>query len=264
MLDPDFINRAVPPGSMRYFAWLYTPAPYRDLLTSLFVIENEIQSSARAAHEVAHTRLQWWRGEIDRLVNRSAQHPATQILQSALPTTDFSLLHELLAAADMDLARMTYHTQTELSAYLTRSGGTIFSLAATSEAHRTRAAELGALVRRVETLRDFHADLRAGRLYWPLDELTQLGIAPERALDSAHREQLLNLLESEANRLVTTLQDSPAPDDYLLARPLNVLAGLHLRLAERIAADKRHVFTKRIELGSLEKNWSAWRSARRS
>ena len=54
---------------MRYFALLYTPAEHRDALSALFVIDTELRdSAASASHDVAHTRLQWWRAEIDRLV----------------------------------------------------------------------------------------------------------------------------------------------------------------------------------------------------
>ncbi len=48
--------------------------------------------------------------EIDRLVNGDAQHPATRVLSnhSIDGSRRFVKLHELIAAADMDLARMTY------------------------------------------------------------------------------------------------------------------------------------------------------------
>ena len=78
MLDQSLITRALPPGSMRYFAWLYTPAAHREVIAALFVIEAELHDSARAAHEVAHHRLQWWRDEIDQLIAGKARHPATQ------------------------------------------------------------------------------------------------------------------------------------------------------------------------------------------
>jgi phytoene synthase len=80
-LDSSLMARAAPPGSMRYYAWLYTPEVQRDFLAALFVIENELHDTARAAHEVAHIRLQWWREEIERLIEGRAQHPATQVLQ---------------------------------------------------------------------------------------------------------------------------------------------------------------------------------------
>lgn len=261
MLDSDFIQRAAPSGSMRYFALLYTPELHRELMAALFVLENEIRASARATHEVAHTRMQWWRGEIDRLTNRNAQHPATKVLQAALPGADFSLLHELLAAADMDLARMTYHTEAELNSYLSRSGGTIFSLAAEGS-QRAAAKQLGALIRRVETLRDLHADLRSGRIFWPLDELTSKNIVPERILDEAAREPLKALVATETERLIQSIEGFTALHGYILARPLNVLLKLHGRLAKRIARENYEVFTKRHEPGALEKNFTAWRAAR--
>lgn len=82
-LDSTLLNRAVPPGSMRYYAWLYTPEIPRDVIAALFLIENELHDTARAPHEVAHIRLQWWREEIDRLIAGKAQHPATRVLQAA-------------------------------------------------------------------------------------------------------------------------------------------------------------------------------------
>src|SRR5687768_13273727 len=153
--DDTLINRAAPPGSMRYFAVLYTQAEKRDALTALFIIDAEIRESAQSAnHDVAHTRLQWWRQEIDRAVNDNAQHPATRLLASS--TTDrrqFGQLHELIVAADMDLARMTYRNEQELRAYCARSGGSITELMASQlavsvpldAAARTAANKLGAL-----------------------------------------------------------------------------------------------------------------------
>ncbi len=263
MLDSDYLHRAAPPGSMRYFALLYSPPAQRELLTALFVVESEIRASTDAAHEVAHTRLQWWRGEIDRLINRNAQHPATKVLQSALPEVDFSKLHEVLVAADMDLARMTYHTTQELNAYLERSGGGLFELAEDTVS-RPSSRRLGGLIRRVETLRDLAVDLRAGRLYWPIDELSASGISPQRPSDPEYREPWQALLASEAQRLCATLSTLEPPGADGLARPMAVLAALHGRLAKTIADAPESVFSTRHELGALQKVWTAWRAARRS
>jgi phytoene/squalene synthetase len=45
-------------------------------------------------------------------------------------------------------------------------------------------------------------------------------------------------------------------------RPLAVLAALHRRLLDRIAARNYDVATSRIDLGPVEKPWVAWRTAR--
>ncbi len=256
-LESDFLNRAAPPGSMRYFALLYASAKQRESLTALFVIDAEIRASTLAAHEVAHTRLQWWRAEIDRLVNRNAQHPATQTLQAAMPAAEFSILHELLMAADMDMAHMTYNTGPELNAYLHRSGGAIFELASRSTDGNARRA--GALIRRVETLRDLTIDSRNGRVYWPLDELENRKISIEQLARGQSTDAIRRLLATEIARL-------RAEFDVLqiLYRPLIVLAKLHVQLLNRIERANCDVFSQRHELGPWKKSWTAWRAARRS
>jgi phytoene synthase len=255
-LDPDYINRAAPPGSLRYFALLYTPVDQRDLLTSLFVIETEIRASIHAAHEVAHTRLQWWRGEIDRLVNRNAQHPATKVLQSSLPNADFAILHELIVAADMDMARMTYNNAAELNAYLERSGGVVLQIAAQRDDQDVRKA--GALIRRVETLRDLSLDARAGRIYWPLDELDARKIELDQLRGERSSDAVRALIAAEVARLHS---EFGALNTTL--RPVRVLTELHAKLLRRIERANHDVFTQRHELGPLEKVWTAWRAARR-
>jgi phytoene synthase len=258
----DYVARAAPPGSMRYFALLYAPATQRELLAALFVVEAEIRASTDAAHEVAHTRLQWWRGEIDRLANRNAQHPATLTLQIALPNGQFAGLHELLVAADMDLARMTYANAQELDAYLRRSGGSIFGVAA-GDTDDSSVRAVGAQIRRVETLRDLIHDSKSGRVYWPLDDLNAHDVDPEHLYTDANRLKLRTLLANETMRLSAALRNFTVPVTYPLSRPLVVLAELHAKLADRIARSNHDVFTVRHELGSWEKVWTAWRAARR-
>jgi 15-cis-phytoene synthase len=257
-LAAEFLQRAAPPGSTRYFALLYATPTERELLSTLFVIDSEIRASIYAAHEVAHTRLQWWRTEIDRLINRNAQHPATQALQSALPNADFSVLHEVLVAADMDVACMTYQTKAELDAYLIRSG-TVYEFAAQpSPEARLHARQLGTLLRRVETLRDLSIEAKAGRVYLPFDELDTRKITLENLRSTQPPKLLIDLVAAEVQRVATELNAIP-----LVSRPLTVLGQLHARLLTQITAADHDVFSQRHELGPLRKVWTAWRAARR-
>ncbi|NLG74943.1 MAG: squalene/phytoene synthase family protein, partial [Xanthomonadaceae bacterium] len=275
-LDASLVNRAAPPGSMRYFALLYTPEDRRDALTALFVIDAEIREAADSAnHEVAHTRLRWWRDEVDRLVNAGAQHPATQALERHHRGSreSFAKLHELLVAADMDLARMTYANASELRAYLARSGGTLAELIAaelaspdtSNDAVRSAANAIGIGIRQAEIVRDVRQDVHDGRLYFPLEELDEHAVQTEQLSKGE--------INAGAKRILARMkQDAQAalaprlPDDgtHEALRPLRVLAALHGRLLERIAARHYEVGKERIELGPLEKPWTAWREARRS
>ncbi len=271
-LDDSLVNRAAPPGSMRYFSLLYAPEERRDRLCALYVIDAEIRESAQSAnHDVAHTRLQWWRAEIDRLVNGSPQHPATRLLdEGAAPDrAAFAKLHETVVAADMDLARMTYSNARELRAYCSRSGGAIQELMAAQllaplpldEATRATANRIGVGVRQSEILRDLRQDACDGRVYLPQDRLTAHNVTLEdlrgREIPPRLRAALREYRDAVGEELQTALAAARAP-----LRPLAVLAALHRSLLKRIAARDFDVATARIDLGPIEKPWVAWRAAR--
>ena len=260
---------------MRYFALLYTPKGRREAVTALYVIDAEIRESAQSAnHDVAHTRLQWWRAEIDRLVNASPQHPATRALHEQYRGEHSSLgkLHELLVAADMDLARMTYLNMRELRSYCVRSGGAIQELVAAQltpdglldEPTRTAANAIGVGIRQAEIVRDLRQDACDGRIYLPLELLEQHAARPEDLRQpeiSANSKSVLSMIRNGA---LNELNRRPSHSQQrALLRPLCVLATLHHCLLDRIAARNYDVASERIDLGRLEKPWIAWREARR-
>ena len=271
-LDDSLVNRAAPAGSMRYFSLLYAPEDRRERLCALYVIEAELRESAQSAnHDVAHTRLQWWRGEIDRLVNGSPQHPATRLLNhSPIDRSLFAKLHETVAAADMDLARMTYSNMRELRAYASRSSGAIQELMAAQlvgpapldEALRATANRIGVGVRESEMLRDLRQDAYDGRVYLPQDRLTGRNVSLEdlRAREVApHVKAVMReFKDAVQEELHSAIRSATAQ-----LRPLGVLAALHRKLLDRIAARDYDVATSRIELGPIEKPWVAWRAARK-
>jgi phytoene synthase len=270
-LDDSLVNRAAPPGSMRYFSLLYAPENKREQLLALYVIDAEIRESAQSAnHDVAHTRLQWWRAEIDRLVNGSPQHPAMRLLNDSLgERSSFAKLHETIVAADMDLARMTYSNMGELRAYSSRSGGAIQELAAAQlvaplpldEAVRATANRIGIGVRQSEMLRDLRQDAYGGRVYLPQERLTRHNVTLEdmrgREVAPHLKAALREFKDAVHEELRSALASAPAS-----LRPLAVLGALHRRLLDRIAAQDFDVAKSRIDLGPIEKPWVAWRTAR--
>jgi 15-cis-phytoene synthase len=271
-LDDSLVNRAAPAGSLRYFSLLYAPDDKRDQLCALYVVEAEIRESALSAnHDVAHTRLQWWRAEIDRLVNGNPQHPATKLLHE-MPgdRAGFSKLHEVAVAADMDLARMTYSNMRELRAYCSRSGGAVLELMAAQlvapapldDAKRATANRLGSGVRHSEILRDLRRDAYDGRVYLPQDRLTEHHVTLEDMRNREVPPRLKVALREYRDVVKEELQAALASTSGQL-RPLAVLAALHRRLLDRIAARDFDVATSRIDLGPIEKPWVAWRAARK-
>lgn len=272
MLDRSHITRALPPGSMRYFAWLYTPTEYRDVVAALFVIEAELHDSARAPHEVAHHRLQWWREEIDQLIAGKARHPATQVLQShARQSIDFQPLHTTLLSTAQELANSTYETDAELVRYFQGGLGTLLATAMhylspnPSSAALDAATQLGAFIRHAEVIRDLRQDLHQGRLFLPLAQLDELNLDYEILQSITWPEPFIELLKTRCAQSLNqlkTLKNSLLRDEKKALRPLLVLAELHAALLHQISTDPVTYTQQRLELKPLSKLWTAWRTAR--
>jgi phytoene synthase len=274
-VDRSMIDRAAPPGSPRYFSLLYTPPEKREVLTALYVVALEIADSARSvSHDVAHTRLAWWRNEVDRLANEMPQHPAARVLLPlrTVPGLQLARFNDLMLAADADLACLTFSTRAELTAYTERSGGALFEIAARwvaaptelSVATASTVSRLGALVREVEILRDVRQDAVDGRVYLPLAmlDLHRVPVADLRKaeLSAGYRAVLEEYATSVRQRLVQALHELPAGERHSV-RPLFVMASLSLRLLDRIRLDNFPVTKRRIDLGDFDKVWTAWRAA---
>jgi len=274
-LDNELVNRTAPPGSMRYFSLLYSPEDRREIVQALYSIDMEIRESAKSAsHDVAHTRLTWWRAETDRLLNANAQHPATRVLleRTSGDRAVFNKLHEVLAAADMDLARMTFSNQQELRAYCSRSGGAIQELIASlligpenlDETTRAAANKLGVGIRMTEIVRDLRQDAYDGNVYLPLDLLDKHALTTEHLRAREVDPKLKDALRSMRESAIVELDLPPRGPQTEHLRPVYVLAALHRKLLDHIAARNYDVATERIELGPLQKPWTAWRAAHRA
>ena len=268
-------ERGAPPGSLRYFAVLFAPPDTRPVLEALYDFEAEVRATVDTnSHEAAHARVQWWRGEIDRLVAGRATHPIAIALQPVRERrdVDLGLLHESLVAADLDLARMTYHNWQELEAYCMRAAGALQTVAAAvlagdrpvSEDERRFARALGSAQRQAEMIRDVRHDLRRGRLYLPLDLVESAGITPTALQQPAPPAGLDALLAEWRVRVAGTLAELPgslADRTHRAAQRHGlVLGALHARLLEE-SGRRAGSDDVRVEIGPFARLWTAWRTA---
>jgi phytoene synthase len=262
----------IPPGSLRHFAVLYSGTRARATLTALYAFERQLADTVRLPnHDVAHTRLQWWRGEVDRLLAGNAAHPITRTLQSLPPAADRTLLHEALVAADIDLARMTLANAAELEAYCFRASGSLQTLAAQacagtrtlSPSERDFARSVGAAVRQAEIIRDVRHDLEQGRLRVPLDRLEAAGVDPLTVGPGTTAENLLDLLQDWATSVRLQLLALPgmlATSEKPAQRHGLILAALHVKLVERLE-HSGELARAPPEVPSWQRLWTAWRTA---
>ena len=274
-MKPLTSERGAPPGSLRYFAVLFAPPAARPVLEALYDFEAEIRDTIdTGSHEAAHARVQWWRGEIDRLVAGRASHPIAIALQPLRERrdVDLGLLHETLVAADLDLARMTYQNWPELEAYCVRAAGALQTIAAAvlagdravSEDERRFARKLGSAQRQAEMIRDVRRDLQRGRLYLPLEVAESAGIAPTELQQPTPPSGLGALVADWRKRVAGALDELPGslPERTHRAAQRHglVLGALHARLLDETA---RHTGGDdvRVELGPFARLWTAWRTA---
>lgn len=274
----EVLPRGLPPGSPRHLAVLFSEAGTRLLLGALYAFEAEMRRIvAGDSHEAAHARLQWWRDELERLFDGRPRHPIAVALHP-LPNragADLTLLRELLVAADLDLARFTYHSWQELEAYCFRSSGALQVLIATvvadgrtlTEQERRFAGQLGAGIRQVEILRDLKADFERGRLYAPLDELATARVDPALLARSPTEGAAAEFLAGWRRRVRDALRSLPAlldaPDLRRAQRHGLVLASMHVRLIEHMDGPDA-LAPRRFDLEPLGRLWTAWRTALRN
>jgi len=197
----------------RRLAWLYSSTVQRPVFAALSALECEIGASLRPGldHQVAHTRLAWWREECARTAQGSPTHPLTRELAMVLAPlgpTPLAGLAGLVDTAVWDLSCATFGTRRELTGYCERWStamvAPLVSLALPA-AGAEQARALGVGLREIELLLALAPDARAGRLRIPLDELERANTVPESLAQPPWPAPLAQLLRERHRALRTAL-----------------------------------------------------------
>jgi phytoene synthase len=261
-------------SAARTLALLYSTVAERPVLAALWAIEKEIGASLRSGldHQVAHSRLAWWREECTRCAAGQPRHPLTRSLRAALPpgaTGALGGLTGLVDAAAWDLAAATFGTRRELRAYCERWAGAVIAplleLAAPAAPSAT-ARELGAALRELELLAHLARDARAGRLRLPLDELAALRAEPAAVARPPWPPPLAARLRERHQELRAALGAavrSLTPAVQPALRGLLVWAALACAHSRR-AAQRLPAAPAGSDHHSPLDAWRAWRAARRA
>mgnify|MGYP001768049555 CR=1 FL=1 len=75
-------DKAARSGSSFYYSFMFLPPERRRAITALYAYCREVDDTVDEATDpqVARARLDWWRGEIERLFAGDPQHPVTRAL----------------------------------------------------------------------------------------------------------------------------------------------------------------------------------------
>lgn len=223
------------PLAMR-LALIFAGRDGRPALEALAAIDGELHAATRPGieHTVAHAKLAWWRGEVDRLAAGRPEHPLTRALRAAAgDAPDYRLLHERLTAADFALVGFGPASPAEWDALLARSHGALEQLGAEALAGR-RDPALAAF------------GLALGR-----------GLGLLEAAEGATGEERATLLAGAERALASATASLPAGLRAAQAPGL-------VRLALADARRRRLVLGRPPEPAPLLQLWLAWRAARRA
>jgi phytoene synthase len=262
-------ERAAASGSSFYYSFLFLPADKRRAIIALYAFCREVDDVVDECHdiELAHTKLAWWRAEVERIYDGTPTHPVGHALKDV--TSHISLpreqLFEIIDGMAMDLSLSRYSDFKGLQLYCYRVASVVGLLAAEifgySDRHTLKYAhDLGMAFQLTNIIRDVGEDARRGRIYLPIDELQRFNVPAADILEARHSDNFRKLMQFQAERAIhfydQAMAQLPAVDRKS-QRPGLVMAAIYRTLLDEIARDGFLVLDRRTSLTPLRKVWIA-------
>jgi phytoene synthase len=177
----------VPPGTARYWSWLFAAAESRAPLLGIYALGAEWQALADPATEssVAHLKLAWWQDEMQRLAAGAPVHPIG-IYLAALPraaSVDFTPLVTAVRSTALQLGGVPLERGAELEPLCRALWGDPLALASRLAAdavddaavlHCTTALAVAGYLSKA--IRGYRREARVGRVPFAIDELLSAGV----------------------------------------------------------------------------------------
>ena len=269
-LDATYRTRALPPGTARYWSWLFAAAEARAPLLGIYALGAEWQALTDPSTEisVAHLKLAWWREEMHRLEQGSAVHPISLYL-TALPraaAVDFTPLSAAVTAAAAQVSGAPLERGSDLEPQSLALWGGPMALASQLAGDvrdetglRDCTNALAAADYLSRSIRGYRRDARAGRVPFAIDELLAAGVDnDDLAADPPppHLQNYLDGLRTRAAQYFETAAETLPRAQRARHRHLLVLAALgQAQLKNRAPASERR---------RLKDLLLAWTTARRA
>lgn len=265
-------DKAAASGSSFTLSFLFLPGAKRDAITAFYAFCREVDDVVDECRDpaVARTKLDWWRAELVRLYGGQPSHPVAMALLPVVGPYGIAReqLEEIIDGMAMDLARTRYAEFKDLRLYCHRVAGIVGEVAAgifgyQDHATLKYAARLGLALQLTNILRDVGEDARRGRIYLPLAELAQFGVAEADLLAGRDSEGFLRLAEFQYQRARATYDEALAllpASERKGQRPGLIMAAIYRDVLERIRTEGFPVLHRRVALTTGRKAWLAART----
>jgi len=264
----EWIEKAIPPGSGRYYALLHSDNNALSLraITTLISIWSRLGFTSRET-EVARRKLDWWRNELQ---GNDYQHPVTIALQPYLVEHPdlLSQLNSLLdgygsllrhGSPSTEQANHTFHKLTGGAACTALCGSQL------SETDKLIVSRTGIVLSQIRCLRYLRQHVANGLLCLPIASLEQAGISPQMLTADNTSTSLKNYLTSTLSAVNTELQTllNELIDCHNGVKPVFIYSQLQHQLVNVMLKDNANPLQQEIRLTPIKNYWHAFKAARR-
>jgi 15-cis-phytoene synthase len=273
-------QQAAQSGSSFYYSFLFLPPAQRDAIMALYAFCRAVDDVVDNVQDptVAASKLNWWRGEIDRMFAANTANPATHPICLALhaPALAYGIkasdLQAVIAGMEMDLQQQRYVDDEALSVYCWRVAGIVGVMSARifsagSNECEAYALHMGQALQRINIIRDVGEDALRGRVYLPVDLLAKHGLKPADILTRNHSPAVLasitNTLIDAASQAKMHLRAAldALPENQIRNQRSGLIMGrVYAALLAEIERSGFPVLNQRVSLTPLRKLSLAWRS----
>lgn len=259
-------------GSSFYYSFLFLSPERRRAITALYAFCREVDDTVDECTDVelARTKLNWWRKEINAMLQGNPGHPVTLALQPHLLPyrLEGKYLQAIIDGMEMDLNQTRYLDFPGLQRYCWHVASVVgFLSAGIFGAARPEtlqyAEKLGLAFQLTNIIRDVGEDARIGRIYLPVNELQRFNVTAADLLNARHGENFQNLMRFQAQRAHAIYEEAFAllpMEDRRAQRPGLIMAAIYRALLREIEKDGFHVLSQKISLTPIRKLWLAWKT----
>lgn len=266
-------DKAAQSGSSFYYSFRFLPLETRRAITALYAFCREVDDVVDEIHDeqVAHTTLNWWRTEIERLYEGKPEHPVTRALLPHVKRLDLPKAQflEVIAGMEMDLVYVRYNRFDDLAHYCYHVASVVGLLSArifgvTDARTYDYAKDLGLAFQLTNIIRDVGEDARRGRIYLPIEDLERFNVPAADILAYRETEAFGQLMAFQIERAESLYQRALAAlpaADHKAQRAGLVMAAIYRATLDEIKRDgPQKVLNQRISLTPLRKLWLAWKT----
>lgn len=252
-------------GSSFTLSFWFLSKAKREAMTALYAFCREVDDVVDECsdYQIAQTKLAWWKQEIYRLYHETPQHPVTKALKPVVAHFGLDEAHfiEIIDGMQMDTEYNRYAEFRQLQLYCYRVASVVGLLAAQIFGYQDRATlkyahDLGIALQLTNIIRDVGEDARRGRIYIPIDELTQAQVSEQQVLQSQtseHTEAMLLTQIARAEQFYDKAMRQLPKQDIRAQLPGLMMAAIYRTLLQEIKQSPNLVLNSKVILPPFRK-----------